>query len=100
MRITDLEEESRRALYILCEDFRAVGDTVFLYRLYATLPHGGRNRFFVSVASEGEEDGVLVPRDGLQEAADLYRTVVRELVAPCHFLDIVEDLDMAAHGVY
>ena len=45
-----------------------------------------------------ERDGALVPREGLEEAAALYRTLLRGVVTPCHFLDIVEDLDRERYG--
>ena len=98
MKMTDLDAPCRDALYVLCEDTRAIGDTLVCYRLYATLEKGKSGRFFVSVAEEGEWDGALVPRAGLEEAAALYRTLLRGTVTPCHFLDIVEDLDKALYG--
>ena len=71
MKITELDALSRDALYVLCEDTRAIGDSIVCYRLYATLEKGKRGRFFVSVTEEGERDGALVPREGLEEAAAL-----------------------------
>ena len=98
MRITELEAPRRDALYVLCEDTRAIGDSIVRYRLYATLEKGKRGRFFVSITEEGACDGALVPREGLEEAAALYRTLLRGAVTPCHFLDIVEDLDRERYG--
>ena len=98
MRMTDLDAFCRDALYVLCEDIRAIGDTLVCYRLYATLQKGKSSRFFVSVAAEGEADAPLVPRAGLEEAAALYRALLRGTVTPCHFLDIVEDLDKEHYG--
>ena len=98
MKITELDALSRDALYVLCEDTRAIGDSIVCYRLYATLEMGKRGRFFVSITEEGEVDGALVPREGLEEAAALYRTLLRGVVTPCHFLDIVEDLDRERYG--
>ena len=100
MRISDLEAPCREALCVLCEELRAIGDSVISYRLYATLAKQERSRFFVSVTGEGEQDGTLVPREGLEEAASLYRILLRAGVTPCHFLDIVEDLDREMYGAY
>ena len=93
MKMTDLDVAYRSTLYVLCEDCRVIGSTVTLYRLYATLARHGRNCFFVSVSEEGEADCALVPCEGLEKAAELYRILVRTAVSPCHFLDVVQDLD-------
>ncbi len=100
MNVTDLRTAYGDSLYVLCEDMRTIGDTLVCYRLYATLEKGKSGRFFVSVCEEGGCDGALVPRAGLEEAAALYRTLVRGTVTPCHFLDIVEDLDNARYGIF
>ena len=92
MKMTDLDAKYRSTLYVLCEDCRVIGTTVVIYRLYATLARYGRNCFFVSVCEEGETDGALVPCEGLEKAAELYRVMVRSAVSPCHFLDVVQDL--------
>lgn len=100
MRMTELDAPSRAALYMLCEDTRVIGDTCICYRLYATLAKGKKECFYVSIAEQGDEDGALVPREGLEEAAALYRTLLRAVVTPCHFLDIVEDLDRERYRAY
>ena len=100
MRMTDLDDACRSSLYVLCEDTRALGDMQIRYRLYAMLAANERSRFFVSVAEEGEKNGRLVPRESLEEAAALYRTMLRATVAPCHFLEIAEDLDKERYGIY
>ncbi len=100
MKITELDAPVRASLYVLCEDTRAIGDRLVCYRLYATLERGKSSRFFVSVVEDGDEDGALVPREGLEEAAALYRTLLRATVTPCHFADIVRDLDKERYGVY
>ncbi|MBQ3064002.1 MAG: hypothetical protein IJC99_04295 [Clostridia bacterium] len=93
MRISDFDAAGRETLYVLCEDWRTVGGNQICYRLYASLAPDTHNRFFVSIVEGEIEDAPLVPRDGLEEAAALYRTLLRATVTPCHFLDIVEDLD-------
>lgn len=100
MKTTEIEGVCEdAALYLLCEKERTVGGSTIFYRLYAHLDERAVHRFFVSVCALGEQNPIRVPRASLEEATELWRTLLHAAVTPCHFLDIVEDLDRARYGI-